>query len=130
MALLLIFATRYLNKPKLTLPPGPTPWPLIGSLHLLGTDPHRALADLARTYYGPLMSIRLGQRLCVVASSPEAAKELLKLQDANFCSRPPLRAAQLILPKGTNFATPSHCMYMAYGVAHVRRSYVWYCACS
>uniref|UniRef100_A0A0A9EWN0 Uncharacterized protein n=1 Tax=Arundo donax TaxID=35708 RepID=A0A0A9EWN0_ARUDO len=66
-----------------SLPPGPQPLPVIGSLHLLGRQPHRSLARLARTY-GPLMSIRLGAVTTVVASSPEAAREFLQRHDAVF----------------------------------------------
>nr|BAJ97899.1 predicted protein [Hordeum vulgare subsp. vulgare] len=68
------------------LPPGPRPLPLIGSLHLLGDQPHRSLARLARTH-GPLMSLRLGAVTTVVVSSPEAAREFLQKHDAVFATR-------------------------------------------
>jgi hypothetical protein len=84
---------------SLKLPPGPTALPIIGCLHLLGTHPHKSLMDLSRKY-GPVMSVWFGQKPVIVASTPDAAKEILKNQDANFCSRPPIRAAQLILPGG------------------------------
>jgi len=87
------------HKSKANLPPGPPALPIIGSLHLLGTHPHHNLAAMARKY-GPVMSVQLGQKLCIVANSSDAAKEFLKLQDANFCSRPRVRAAQLLMPQG------------------------------
>ncbi|CAL4925908.1 unnamed protein product [Urochloa decumbens] len=68
------------------LPPGPLPLPLIGNLHLLGDQPHRSLAGLAKTH-GPLMSLRLGAVTTVVASSPAAAREFLQRHDAAFATR-------------------------------------------
>ncbi|CAL4925907.1 unnamed protein product [Urochloa decumbens] len=68
------------------LPPGPRPLPVIGSLHLLGNQPHRSLARLAKTH-GPLISLRLGAVTTVVASSPAAAREFLQRHDAAFSNR-------------------------------------------
>lgn len=68
------------------LPPGPRPLPLIGSLHLLGNQPHRSLAGLARIH-GPLMSLRLGAVTTVVVSSPRVAREFLQKHDSDFASR-------------------------------------------
>uniref|UniRef100_A0A0D9XHU9 Cytochrome P450 n=1 Tax=Leersia perrieri TaxID=77586 RepID=A0A0D9XHU9_9ORYZ len=68
------------------LPPGPRPLPLIGSLHLLGDQPHRSLATLAKTY-GPLMSLRLGAVTTVVVSSPAVAREFMQRHDAVFATR-------------------------------------------
>ncbi|KAF7012151.1 hypothetical protein CFC21_026373 [Triticum aestivum] len=59
------------------LPPGPSPLPLIGSIHLLGDKPHRSLARLAKIH-SPLMSIRLGTVTTVVISSPAMAREFLQ----------------------------------------------------
>ncbi|KAD2256210.1 hypothetical protein E3N88_41540 [Mikania micrantha] len=68
------------------LPPGPTPLPIIGSLHLLGDQPHQSLAKLAKIH-GPIMSLKLGQTTALVISSAAAAKEVLQKQDLAFCSR-------------------------------------------
>jgi cytochrome P450 len=68
------------------LPPGPRPLPLIGSIHLLGDQPHRSLARLAELH-GPLMSLRLGTVTTVVVSSAEAAREFLQRHDAVFANR-------------------------------------------
>ncbi|KAG0615761.1 hypothetical protein M758_5G064800 [Ceratodon purpureus] len=103
VALLVVHVSRQLFKQhKLNLPPGPTPLPIIGSLHLLGTHPHQSLAGLAQKY-GPVMSIQLGQKTYVVATSPEVAQEFLKVQDANFSSRPQLRSIELIVPQDIVF---------------------------
>jgi cytochrome P450 len=76
-------------------PPGPWALPLIGHLHhLAGAVPHRALHALARRH-GPLMSLRLGELEAVVASSPDAAREIMKVHDTNFASRPLTSMLQL-----------------------------------
>ncbi|GLJ31790.1 hypothetical protein SUGI_0639510 [Cryptomeria japonica] len=75
------------NGSKLKLPPGPRPWPVIGSLHLLGNLPHQALAALAKKY-GIIVFLRLGSVPTVVVSSPAMAKEFLKTHDLVFATRP------------------------------------------
>ncbi|GLJ31836.1 hypothetical protein SUGI_0640600 [Cryptomeria japonica] len=74
------------NGSKVKLP-GPRPWPVVGSLHLLGNLPHQALTKLARKY-GSIMFLRLGSIPTVVASSPAMAKEILKTHDLVFATRP------------------------------------------
>ncbi|XP_020266928.1 3,9-dihydroxypterocarpan 6A-monooxygenase-like [Asparagus officinalis] len=73
-------------------PPG---LPILGHLHLLGPLPHQELHKLSLRY-GPLISLRLGSHPCVVASSPEIAKEFLKTHEISFCDRPQLRAASYL----------------------------------
>ncbi|KAM7507017.1 hypothetical protein LguiA_017470 [Lonicera macranthoides] len=68
------------------LPPGPTPFPIIGNLLKLGDQPHKSLADLAKIY-GPIMSLKLGTTTTVVISSSITAKEILQKQDLAFSSR-------------------------------------------
>ncbi|KAL6888396.1 hypothetical protein ACP4OV_009422 [Aristida adscensionis] len=73
---------------RLRLPPGPWALPVVGHLHhLAGAPPHRALRDLARRH-GPLMALRLCELPVVVASSPDAAREVMRTHDAEFASRP------------------------------------------
>ncbi|XP_062205207.1 geraniol 8-hydroxylase-like [Phragmites australis] len=60
--------------------------PIVGSLHLLGNQPHRSLARLSKIY-GPLMSLRMGSVTTVVVSSPEVAREFLQRHDAVFTNR-------------------------------------------
>ncbi|KAL7182931.1 hypothetical protein ACSBR1_041585 [Camellia fascicularis] len=69
-----------------TLPPGPIGLPLFGNLFEVGQKPHESLAKLAETY-GPLMSIRLGSKTSVVASSPDVAREILQKHDEAFSGR-------------------------------------------
>ncbi|CAI9110096.1 OLC1v1010062C2 [Oldenlandia corymbosa var. corymbosa] len=68
------------------LPPGPIPLPIIGNLHLLGDQPHKSLAKLAKTH-GPLMSLKLGTITTIVISSSVVAKEVLQKHDLAFCGR-------------------------------------------
>lgn len=68
------------------LPPGPTGLPILGSLPHLGARPHESLFHMARRH-GPLMTLRLGSVTTVVASSPEAAREILGKHDQNFSDR-------------------------------------------
>ncbi|XP_057797803.1 geraniol 8-hydroxylase-like [Salvia miltiorrhiza] len=78
--------TLILRGKNLPLPPGPTPVPLIGNLHLLGDHPHKSLARLANIH-GPLMRLRLGFVNTIVVSSADVAKQVLQKHDLAFSSR-------------------------------------------
>ncbi|XP_028787256.1 3,9-dihydroxypterocarpan 6A-monooxygenase-like [Neltuma alba] len=76
--------TRYQSKAR--LPPGPPSLPLIGHFHLLPPLPHRALHNLSARY-GPIIQLFLGSVPCVVASTPETAREFLKTHESYFSNR-------------------------------------------
>ncbi|XP_010257379.1 PREDICTED: cytochrome P450 93A2-like [Nelumbo nucifera] len=80
-----LFRTR--NKHKVRLPPGPLALPIIGHLHLMSSIPHQSFQKLSNRY-GPLIHILLGSVPCIIVSSPEVAKEVLKSQELDFTSRP------------------------------------------
>ncbi|XP_065870137.1 probable (S)-N-methylcoclaurine 3'-hydroxylase isozyme 2 [Euphorbia lathyris] len=69
-----------------SLPPGPTPWPLIGNILQLEKKLHISMANLAKSY-GPLISLKLGTQVVIVASSPSAAAEILKNHDRLLSAR-------------------------------------------
>jgi cytochrome P450 len=74
---------------RVKLPPGPWNLPVIGSLHHLTSTKlaHRALLRLSRQH-GPLMLLKLGEVPTVIASTPEAAMEVLKTNDLALATRP------------------------------------------
>uniref|UniRef100_A0ACD5Y912 Uncharacterized protein n=1 Tax=Avena sativa TaxID=4498 RepID=A0ACD5Y912_AVESA len=70
------------------VPPGPTPFPVIGNIPNLvrAGELHRALARLSASY-GPVMSLRHGMATTVVLSSPAAAHEALHKKDGAVSNR-------------------------------------------
>ncbi|CAL1371335.1 unnamed protein product [Linum trigynum] len=87
--LIVISVSRFLStasKHKPPPPPGPKPWPIIGNLHQLGKQPHVSFQHFSQLY-GPLISLRLGSQLLIVASSPAAAAEILRTHDRRLSAR-------------------------------------------
>ncbi|CAN6219865.1 unnamed protein product [Urochloa humidicola] len=84
------------------LPPSPWALPVIGHIHhLAGALPHRAMRDLAQRL-GPLLLLRLGELRVVVASSADAAREVLRTHDLAFATRPINRTAKILLGEGSD----------------------------
>ncbi|KAK9758349.1 hypothetical protein RND81_01G224600 [Saponaria officinalis] len=94
LTLLTILISHFLLKKLLknapyNPPPGPKGLPLIGNLHQLDfVALYVQLAKLAKSY-GPIISLRLGLTRVIVVQSASTAKEVLKTQDLNFCSKAP-----------------------------------------
>lgn len=86
LSLLFLLRLSKRRKPSPDLPPGPTPFPIIGSLLELGDLPHRSLARLAKAY-GPILSLQLGLTTTIVISSPQAAKLVLQTHDPILSAR-------------------------------------------
>ncbi|XP_012289084.1 cytochrome P450 307a1-like [Orussus abietinus] len=71
-------------------PPGPKPWPILGSLHILGQYdvPYKAFADLARVYDSQVVKLKMGSVPCIVVNGLENIKEVLITKGHHFDSRP------------------------------------------
>ncbi|KAK9065789.1 hypothetical protein SSX86_015190 [Deinandra increscens subsp. villosa] len=99
---ILIFKLYKSSHVKPHLPPTPFRLPIIGHLHLLSPLPHQSLHNLS-IKYGPLFRLFLGSTPCVVASSPEIAKEIFKTHDDAFLNRPHNSIAEYIAYGGKGF---------------------------
>ncbi|KAI7751770.1 hypothetical protein M8C21_027103 [Ambrosia artemisiifolia] len=87
------------------IPPSPRKLPIIGNFHQLGSSPNRNFQILSQKY-GPLMLLHFGSIPTLVASSSEAAKEIMKTHDVSFCSRPSLIVPNIVFygSKSISFA--------------------------
>ncbi|XP_063985741.1 cytochrome P450 307a1-like [Diachasmimorpha longicaudata] len=70
--------------------PGPKPWPIIGSLDVLGRYdvPYKAFAELAKEYNSQIIKLRLGSLNCMVVNGLENIREILYTKGTHFDSRP------------------------------------------
>ncbi|WCJ22837.1 cytochrome P450 family 76 subfamily C polypeptide 4 [Euphorbia peplus] len=78
---------------SLSLPPGPTGFPIIGNILEMGSNPHKSLANLSKTF-GPLMTLKLGSLTTIVMSSPEFVKEAFQTHDQALSGRTVTYAAR------------------------------------
>ncbi|XP_047307831.1 flavonoid 3'-monooxygenase CYP75B137-like [Impatiens glandulifera] len=93
-----VFTKRLKTGQSLPIPPGPKGLPLLGNLLSLEPEIHTHFATLAKTY-GPIFTLKLGLKLCVVITSPSLAREILKDQDTIFANRD-IPAVALAMPYG------------------------------
>lgn len=81
------------------LPPGPTAYPIVGSLPQMLTNnkpAFRWIHNLMQQLTTEIACIRLGSVHVIAVTSPELSREFLKKQDAVFASRPDSVSARLI----------------------------------
>lgn len=67
-------------------PPGPPPYPIIGNILEIGSNPLLSITNLSQLY-GPIMALKLGTRTAIVISSPEMAKQAFLKHDLDFSGR-------------------------------------------
>nr|GLL33935.1 isoleucine N-monooxygenase 1-like [Ipomoea trifida] len=86
------------KKSQLPIPPGPKPWPLVGSFPQIprGKPTFRWIHKLMDEMNTEIACIRLGGTYVIPVTSPELAREFLKKQDSVFSSRPVCKSADLI----------------------------------
>ncbi|XP_059441691.1 cytochrome P450 736A117-like [Corylus avellana] len=90
LAFILIFLFKWsstFSTTKTNTPPSPPKLPIVGNFHQLGAQPHRSLGSLAQRH-GPLMLLHFGSVPTLVASSADAAREIMKTHDLIFANRP------------------------------------------
>ncbi|KAH6775157.1 hypothetical protein C2S52_012718 [Perilla frutescens var. hirtella] len=110
-AVALTFLSKIINNNQQRRhPPGPKPWPIIGNLNLIGSIPHQSLHQLSQKY-GEIMLLKFGKFPVVIASSPEMARQFLKVHDAIFASRPALAAGKHISYNNSNVAFAPYSPY-------------------
>lgn len=63
--------------------------------HLVGSLPHHVFKDLAQEF-GPVVHLQLGEVSTVIVSAPQVAKEVLKIHDLAFASRPEILASKIL----------------------------------
>lgn len=89
-------------------PPGPRPWPIVGSLLSLSTsDPPEVMFAKLGEKYGGLVFLWMGVKPTVVVSSAKMAREFLKTHDLAFSNRPKRIVSKYVSFNGTSFISMS-----------------------
>ena len=103
-------------------PPGPRPWPLVGSLLSLSmSDPPEVMFAKLGEKYGGLVFLWMGVKPTVVVCSARMAMEFLKTHDLAFSNRPKRIVSKYVSFNGTSFISmnASNPYYQ-----HLRRMFV------
>ncbi|MCL7037909.1 hypothetical protein MKW94_028190 [Papaver nudicaule] len=103
LGLLIKFTVNSLRKQtsvsaSFPLPPGPSPWPILGSIpDLLRNKPsYRWILGLMKEMNTEIACIRLGNVHVIPVTSPDLAREFLNKQDTVFASRPKTMATEYL----------------------------------
>lgn len=87
---LIVLLSRKTKSKKLNLPPGPPGWPIVGNLFQFarsGKQFFQYVREL-RPKYGPIFTLKMGNRTMIIISSAELAHEALIEKGQSFASRP------------------------------------------
>nr|QWK52363.1 cytochrome P450 71A23 [Isatis tinctoria] len=106
---ILFFIKQTTGKKSITFP-SPPRLPLIGNFHQLGQHPHQSLRSLSKRY-GSLMYLHFGTVPVLVASSADAARDVLKTHDKVFASRPHSKIYDKLLYGSSNMAAAPYGEY-------------------
>ena len=85
-AIILLHYVLTVTKARLTLPNGPTPWPIVGSTFTLTKLPEQELMDM-RKRYGDVFTVFIGTRPCIVINGVDNVKEALLKNSVTFGGR-------------------------------------------
>ncbi|KAI3760590.1 hypothetical protein L1987_50987 [Smallanthus sonchifolius] len=96
------------------LPPTPFVLPVIGHLHLLSRLPHQAFHKLSNRH-GPVFRLSLGSTPCIVASTPETAKDVFKMHDSAFLDRPINSVVKYLSYEGKGFVFAPYGPFWKFG---------------
>lgn len=75
------------RRKRYRLPPGPFPLPLLGNVLQFKTEHYHEQFYQWSLKYGPVISVHLGPKLCVVVNDQETANEVLVKRGADFSGR-------------------------------------------
>ncbi|KAI3681661.1 hypothetical protein L6452_36463 [Arctium lappa] len=110
-----IYATTIRSRRRVNVnlrPPGPNVFSFLKSIIKLGNKPHESCAIFAK-HYGSLMTLKLGTKTTIVASSPDMVKEFIYTKDRSFSGRPVpdisrvadhYKSSLVLLPTGDKWA--------------------------
>lgn len=108
---LFLIAYKFLYSSKtqrFNLPPGPTPFPIVGNLHLVKPPVHRLFLRFAEKY-GDIFSLRYGSRQVVVISSLPLVRESFTGQnDVILTNRPHFLTAKYVAYDYTTIGTAAY----------------------
>ncbi|CAL9185670.1 unnamed protein product [Musa hybrid cultivar] len=84
------------------LPPGPPGWPVVGNLFqvILQRRPFMYVVRDLRERYGPIFTMRMGQRTLIIVSSPDLIHEALVQMGPLLASRPADSPTRLLFSSG------------------------------
>ncbi|KAJ8111930.1 hypothetical protein ONZ43_g5505 [Nemania bipapillata] len=95
-----LWALSFVGRRPRDYPPGPPAVPLLGNLHLIGTEKRHLQFEKWAREYGSIYSLILGTKVMVVLNSDTAIKELIDRRGAIYASRPESYIAQDVLSGG------------------------------